>query len=82
MCRHISRRIHQLQAAQKALTGLDETVVQAAVRTFESPISAADWLIDPIASLGGKSPLQACRSRTGRTRVLQLLSQIEHGVFG
>lgn len=63
------------------LERLDERVHAAALRTFESPDAAADWLIEPAIGLCGAIPVVLARTEKGRKRVLWILGCIEHSVF-
>ena len=63
------------------LERLDESVHAAALRTFESPDGAAEWLIDPVAGLGGAIPVELAKTAKGKKQLLWILGCIEHSVF-
>lgn len=62
------------------LEQLDESVIVAALRTFESPGGAAAWLICPAYGLGGAIPAEVAETAEGRGRVLWVLGCIEHNI--
>lgn len=62
------------------LEQLDESVIVAALRTFESPSGAAEWLICPAYGLGGAIPADVAGTAEGRDRVLWVLNCIEYNI--
>lgn len=42
---------------------------------------ARSWFVTPKRALGGKTPLDFCKTELGATEVEHLLGRIEHGVF-
>jgi uncharacterized protein (DUF2384 family) len=72
-----AKRIEKLKAC-------DLEVLKRAVATFESPHSAGLWLIEEtgeISGLGGKAPIDAIETASGRKAVLELLGRIDYGVY-
>ena len=62
------------------LEQLDETVIVAALRTFELPGGAAEWLICSAYGLGGAIPVDVAETAEGRDRVLWVLGCIEYNI--
>lgn len=62
------------------LEQLDESVIVAALRTFESPGGAAEWLICPAYGLGGAIPVDVAETAEGRDRVLWVLGCIDYNI--
>lgn len=50
----------------------DVAIFEQALATFESPISAGEWLVECVNTLG---------TVKGREKARQALGRIEHGVF-
>jgi putative toxin-antitoxin system antitoxin component (TIGR02293 family) len=48
---------------------------------FEDGDEAAEWFGEPLAVLGGQTPLELCATEAGAREVEQTLGRIEHGVF-
>ena len=48
---------------------------------FEDREEAAAWFRNQLAILGGRSPLELCKTEPGAREVEQTLGRIEHGVF-
>lgn len=65
----------------KKLEQLDLDVIESAHRCFNSDKAAAEWLIRPLASADGRTPVLMVGTLAGRRKVLRLLGAIEHGVF-
>lgn len=62
------------------LEQLDESVIVAALRTFELPSGAAEWLICPAYGLGGAIPVDVAETAEGRDRVLWVLGCIDYNI--
>ncbi|MDO8542480.1 MAG: MbcA/ParS/Xre antitoxin family protein [Opitutaceae bacterium] len=62
------------------LEQLDESVIVAALRTFESPGGAAEWLICPAYGIGGAIPVDVAETAEGRGRVLWVLGCIQYNI--
>lgn len=56
-------------------------VAARAIEVFGNREKARRWLDAPLRVLGDKTPISALDSRDGVGRVLDLLGQIEHGVW-
>jgi putative toxin-antitoxin system antitoxin component (TIGR02293 family) len=52
-----------------------------ALKVFETPAFAQEWLKSPKPALGGRTPLDFARTEVGAREVEDLLGRIEHGVF-
>jgi uncharacterized protein (DUF2384 family) len=75
------REIRRREGLLPKLEQLDESVIIAALNTFESAGGAAEWLVCPAFGLGGSIPAKVAGTKEGRQRVLRVLGCIEHGVF-
>lgn len=60
---------------------IDEDIFEKAVNVFKSPQKARGWLNHPRPALGGKSPAEILRQKSGRKQIEEILAQIEHGIF-
>lgn len=58
------------------------SVLDRATVVHKSPRQAAIWCLQELPALGRQTPIQKCQTEEGYRRVLGLLGQIEHGVFG
>lgn len=56
-------------------------VFARAAHLFGGEAKAAAWLRRPAAGLGGKTPLEYCRTDLGAQEVERLIGRLEHGVF-
>jgi len=75
------REIRRREGLIPKLERLDESVIVAALCTFESPGGAAEWLVCPTDGLGESVPAKVAGTKEGRHRVLRVLGRIEHGIF-
>ncbi len=57
-------------------------VLAHAVRVFEDPEIAEEWLRLPNPELDGEVPMQMAATDLGAREVEAVLMRIEHGVFG
>jgi len=58
------------------------TVLDAAYELLEGDVWAVrNWMISPAHGLARKAPLQMLRTRVETQAVLDLISQLEHGVL-
>jgi putative toxin-antitoxin system antitoxin component (TIGR02293 family) len=86
---HIPRRTLERRIADNARlrTPESERVVRLgriyakARDVFEDGEEAARWLIEPLESFAGKTPLELSSTEPGAREVEQILGRIEHGVF-
>lgn len=62
------------------LRTIDPEVAERAIYVFDDRTSAANWLANPVISLGGVMPLQVL-AEGKREDVLRVLGQILHGVY-
>jgi len=62
------------------LEQLDESVIAAALRTFDSADGAAEWLICSAYGLGGAIPVDVAETAEGRGRVLWVLGCIKNNI--
>lgn len=57
-------------------------IYQAALELFAGDFQAASqWCVTPVVGLGGQTPLALSASEAGEDSVLDLVGQLEHGVF-
>jgi putative toxin-antitoxin system antitoxin component (TIGR02293 family) len=52
-----------------------------ALRVFEDPEAATEWLDLPNPALGDEQPIEMAETDTGAREVEAVLGRIEHGVF-
>jgi putative toxin-antitoxin system antitoxin component (TIGR02293 family) len=71
-----------LQAAESDRLLRVARVAAHAVVTLGSEPKAAQWLHRPNRGLGGKAPLTLLDTDLGTTQVDDVLTRIDHGVFG
>lgn len=57
-------------------------VLERATEVHRTAREAALWCLQELPALGRQTPIQKCRTEKGYLRVLHLLGQIEHGIFG
>ena len=57
-------------------------VLERATQVHKTAREAATWCLAELPALGRQTPIQKCQTEEGYQRVLGLLSQIEHGIFG
>jgi uncharacterized protein (DUF2384 family) len=76
------RCLGRREATLTELALLDRNVASAAVRAFDAPASAAEWLISPAFALNGDVPLAVLRQPDGQEAVLQALYRIEFNILG
>ena len=57
-------------------------VLERATEVHKSTRNAAIWCLAELPALGRQTPIQKCQTERGYKRVLGLLGQIEHGIFG
>jgi Antitoxin Xre/MbcA/ParS C-terminal toxin-binding domain len=69
-----------LSPAPKKPTPIAE-LTNLAADVFEDRPEARRWMDSPLHALGGRTPRDLCRTKTGAEQVRQLLGRIEHGVF-
>jgi len=66
----------------RALFGsMDREVYDAGKALFRSDVALAEWMCAPARAMGGKLPIRAIRTASGRKRVVGILSALEHGVY-
>ena len=75
------REIRRREGLIPRLEQLNESVIIAALDTFESAGDAAEWLGCPAFRLGGSTPAKVAETKEGCRRVIRLLGCIDHGVF-
>jgi uncharacterized protein (DUF2384 family) len=73
--------IDRLRAAKIKLRLSAPEIVDRAIETFESIDGAAIWLASPAHGLEGKVPVEVAATVKGRTKVLNLLGRIDHGLL-
>lgn len=56
-------------------------VIANATTIFQSRPKAIEWMHTPLPGLGGETPLSKLGTEIGTTRVHEVLSAIEHGVY-
>lgn len=78
---HQLQHEHSLLEMLDHLRAIDPEVTKRTVDAFDDKTSAANWLTNPVRSLGGVTPLQAL-AEGRREDVLRVLNQIGHGVYG
>ena len=57
-------------------------VLRRAVEVFGDDAQGKAWMIDPLSSLGGRTPLSLLDTMEGYELVTSTLSRIEYGVYG
>ena len=57
-------------------------VLRRAVEVFGDDAQGKAWMIDPVSSLGGRTPLSLLDTMEGYELVTNTLSRIEYGVYG
>jgi putative toxin-antitoxin system antitoxin component (TIGR02293 family) len=56
-------------------------VLRRAVEVFGDDAQGKAWMIDPVSSLGGRTPLSLLDTMEGYELVTNTLSRIEYGVY-
>jgi uncharacterized protein (DUF2384 family) len=80
--RAVKDEMARRSALAREFEALDGEVAECALRVFESPRAAANWLIsENICPLGRQAPVKLAKTRSGRLRVLQVLGAIEDGGY-
>jgi hypothetical protein len=69
------------EAFSESLNARQKDVSLAANRVFGNEDKANRWLNRPLKKLYGKTPLDIAQTGIGAEAVLELLGQIEHGMF-
>ncbi len=69
----------ELDSAGWCVQNLD-AVWQKAEQVFGDRAKAAAWLSTPSQLFGGKAPIDFVKDQEGLERVIEVLTQIEHGV--
>lgn len=77
---HRLQHQHALLEVLDSLRTIDPGVTEQVIRVFGERARAANWLINPVRSLGGVIPLRAL-AEGKREDVLRVLGQILHGVY-
>jgi uncharacterized protein (DUF2384 family) len=77
----LENEIDRLRAAKKKLRLSAPEIVDRAIETFDSIDGAAIWLASPAHDLEGKIPVEVAVTAKGRTKVLNLLGRIDHGLL-
>ena len=58
-----------------------EVVINRAIEVIGDKEEAMRWLGTPVRALGYATPISRLNDRDGQTAVLDVLDQLEHGVF-
>ncbi|MBZ5622218.1 MAG: MbcA/ParS/Xre antitoxin family protein [Acidobacteriia bacterium] len=58
-----------------------EVVINRAIEVIGDKEEAMRWLGMPVRALGYATPISRLNDRDGQTAVLDVLDQLEHGVF-
>jgi len=77
----LQSKIDRLQAAKKKVRSLDPEIIARAIDAIGSVEGAAIWLTSPAFGLDGKVPADFAATAKGRSKVLNLLGRIDHGVL-
>jgi uncharacterized protein (DUF2384 family) len=77
----VQDEIDRLQTAKKKLRSLDLEIIDRTIDAVESVAGAAAWLTSPAYGLQGKIPLDVAVTPKGRSKVLNLLGRIDHGIL-
>lgn len=77
----LQNEIDRLRATKKKLGLSAPEIVDRAIEIFESIDGAAIWLASPAPGLEGKIPVEVAATAKGRTKVLNLLGRIDHGLL-
>ncbi len=81
MVSELENEIVRIRKQADGIYKLDTKLIEKALEVFESSKETALWLVSPIPSLGGKTPVGEGRTRKGNCRVMRVLSAIENGLF-
>jgi len=57
-------------------------MLERAKEVLKGSHHAGIWALQELPALGRQTPIQKCQTEEGYQRVLHLLGQIEHGIFG
>lgn len=85
----IPRRTLERRIASNAVLRMAEServvrlgrIFARASDVFENRDAAAEWLHEPLAAIGGRTPLELSGTEPGAREVERILGRIEHGVF-
>ena len=77
----LQNEIDRLRAAKIKLRLSAPEIVTRAIEIFESVDGAAIWLTSPAHGLEGMVPIEVAVTAKGRTKVLNLLGRIDHGLL-
>lgn len=77
----LQNEIDRLRAAKRKIRLSAPEIVDRAIEIFESIDGAAIWLASPAHGLEGKVPVEVAVTSKGRTKVLNLLGRIDHGLL-
>lgn len=61
--------------------GIPESIIERAVEVVGDRVEAMRWLGTPVRALGFATPISVLATREGALRVMDVLGQMEHGIW-
>jgi uncharacterized protein (DUF2384 family) len=77
----VQDEIARLRTAKKKLQSLDPEIIDQAIDAIGSVAGAAEWLTSPAYGLLGEVPTDIAATPKGRSKILNLLGRIDHGIL-
>lgn len=77
----VDSRIRHFEKCRGLFGFMDRDVYAAGKALLRSDAALAEWMCAPAQALGGKTPIRAIRTASGRKRVVRILLALEYGVY-